>query len=108
MMSYIVAKILKIRPLEIMKTWSCEELLVTFGVYMNQLANERYSDYKSMSAEQRKGVKEPPPEYTVKFLTFEQLNNLANPKPKTEQEKLNDMKTEMMIEAFMKGGGNIG
>ncbi len=34
-MAYFVAKELHLRPLEILTTWSCEELLVAYGNYAN-------------------------------------------------------------------------
>lgn len=41
-MAYYVAKTLKIRPYTILTEWTCEELLVAYGVYANQQSKEAY------------------------------------------------------------------
>jgi hypothetical protein len=39
-MAYFVAKELHLRPLEVLLTWSCEELLVAYGYYADQKSAE--------------------------------------------------------------------
>jgi len=41
-MAYYVAKTLKMRPYTILTEWTCEELLVAYGVYANQQSKESY------------------------------------------------------------------
>lgn len=96
---------LHIRPAEILNEWGCEELLVTFGYYANSIAGENYDNYKRLSSEQKKGM-EKPPKYSIVFLTFDQLAEIS--RPKTEQEKAEEMKEKALIEAFQKGGGGFG
>lgn len=46
-MAYYVAKALHLRPYTILTEWTCEELLVAYGVYANQQSKESY-DMKSI------------------------------------------------------------
>lgn len=65
MVSY-VAKILHIRPNEILDTWGVPELIVTYGNYANEQARKNYEEWKSLDPKQR--VKYPrPDEYAVLF-----------------------------------------
>lgn len=41
-MAYFVAKVLHLRPWVILTEWTCEELLVAYGVYANQQSKEAY------------------------------------------------------------------
>lgn len=41
-MAYYVAKTLHIRPYTILTEWTCEELMVAYGVYANQQSKESY------------------------------------------------------------------
>lgn len=41
-MAYYVAKVLHIRPYTILTEWTCEELMVAYGVYANQQSKESY------------------------------------------------------------------
>lgn len=41
-MAYYVAKELHLRPYTILTEWTCEELLIAYGVYANQHSKESY------------------------------------------------------------------
>lgn len=105
-MAYTVAKILHIRPLTVLTEWNCEELLVTFGVYMNELMDEKYAEYQTLDSTAKSKVEIKPKEYALRFVTFEQLEQ-AN-KPKSEEQIAFEEQERLQIEAFMKGGGIIG
>lgn len=60
-MAHFVGKKLKIRPSEILDTWSVSELIVAFGKYANELAQQNYSSWEI----NKKG--EPPRKYVVRF-----------------------------------------
>ena len=65
-MAYYVAKILNIRPNEILDTWCVPELIVTYGNYANEQAQRNFEEWKSLDTKQR--MKYPrPPEYAVLF-----------------------------------------
>lgn len=105
-MSYSVAKMLHIRPLTILMDWSCEELLISFGVYMNEIMSERYAEYEALDSKAKSKVKVAPTPYAVQFVTFEQLEMLH--RPKSAEELQSELEERLKIEAFMKGGGKIG
>jgi len=66
-MANYVAKILYIRPSEILDTWGVPELIVTYGHFANEQSQKNFEEWKSLDPKQR--VKYPrPPEYAVKFL----------------------------------------
>ena len=66
-MANYVAKILYIRPSEILDTWGVPELIVTYGHVANEQSQKNFEEWKSLDPKQR--VKYPrPPEYAVKFL----------------------------------------
>lgn len=83
-MAYFVAKELNMRPYEILTGWTCEELLVSYGVYANSHAHERFA---MMSPKERAMHKDengrPAPltwldRWAVLFVTPEQMNELAS------------------------------
>lgn len=51
-MAYFVAKTLHLRPWIVLTEWTCEELLVAYGVYANQQSKESY-DMKSQKEKQK-------------------------------------------------------
>lgn len=75
-MAYSVAKELSLRPFEILTTWSCEELLVAYGVYANAHSKEAY-DMKS-KADRRKEKLSWLDRWSVPFFTQGQLADLEN------------------------------
>ena len=66
-MAMFLAKILHIRPHEILTEWSVPEPIVTYGEYANQKAQQNYAEWKSLDTKQ-KMKQERPPEYVVKFI----------------------------------------
>lgn len=106
-MSYTVAKTLHFRPLEILTQWSCEEVLISFGVYMNELMSAKHSEFESLDSQIKSKIpkSDRPSEYAMKFVTFEQLEALNKPlsDEEIEAEKLEEAK----MLAFMNGGGLI-
>ena len=65
-MAHYVAKVLHIRPNDILDNWCVPELIVAFGEYANEEANRNYEEWKHLSAEARQGY-EKPQQYIVKF-----------------------------------------
>lgn len=65
-MAYYVAKVLKMRPNEILDTWGTAELIVAFGEYANEESIRNYEQWKSLDSEQRAKV-EKPEKYAVYF-----------------------------------------
>lgn len=105
-MAYEVGKQLDLRPMEIMKTWKCEELLVAFGVYMNERMAAKYAEYKALDSKEKAKIKPAPTEYAVKFITFNQLEEMS--KPKSAAEIATAEAEKLQAEAFLKGGATIG
>lgn len=66
-MVHYVAKTLKLDPNEIFDTWSVPQLIITWGVYMNQESERIHHEIKSMNAHSKKKQKVPPL-YAVKFI----------------------------------------
>lgn len=65
-MAYYVAKILHMRPNDILDGWSAPELVVTFGEYVNEEAYKSYQEWKALDPKTRATVKMPP-KYIVYF-----------------------------------------
>ena len=63
-MANYVAKILHIRPNEILDTWGVPELIVAYGQYANEVSRENYEEWRHMDAKSRG---EKPEKYIVKF-----------------------------------------
>ena len=104
-MAYVVAEQLHMRPYTVLTTWGCEELLVSFGVYMNERMAESYNDFQQLDSKQKSQVKNKPTEYALRFVTFEQIDELAKPKSEDQQQEEREM--ELKMEALLKGGGRI-
>lgn len=65
-MAYYVAKVLHMRPLDILNNWTSPELIVAYGHYANQVTSENYENWKNLDTKTRS--KHPKPsEYAVKF-----------------------------------------
>lgn len=105
-MAYIVAKDLNLRPLSILKDWTCSELLVAFGVYANDKMRTQYAEYQQLSSESKAKVKVKPTMYAVKFYSYAQFVEYYTPKSEDEnkQENIIDPMIEKM---FAQGGGII-
>lgn len=86
-MAYFVAKELGMRPIEILNDWSCEELLVAFGVYGNQMSAKAYE--MTPKQERRKKQMTELDRYVMPFFTETDLAKLyAEPVRKTEPDDM--------------------
>lgn len=66
-MAHFVGKELNIRPAEIMKTWSVPELIVAYGEYANEIAQQNLAEWKAMG-----DYKTPRPNgYQVMFISID-------------------------------------
>ncbi len=67
-MAHFVGKILSIRPNEILDNWGVPELIVAYGQYANEIADENFRSWDSMHGS-GKDVKTPPrpPRYVVRL-----------------------------------------
>lgn len=71
-MAHFVAKILHIRPNDIMDTWGVPELIVAYGQYANEAADESYQTWKA--SHRPKGYEPPEPKrYVVRFIGMKEL-----------------------------------
>lgn len=104
-MGYSVAKTLHLRPYEVLTTWSACELLIAFGVYMNERNAEKYAEYQSLDPKTKASIKDKPKEYAIKFVTFEQFGELmATQTEEFKQQTQAEVDEERLrVEEFMKG-----
>lgn len=104
-MTYTVAKTLHIRPREILFNWTCEELLVAFGVYVNDIMAQKYAEFESLDSTTKSKIKKSdrPQEYAIRFITFDQWEELT--RPKSDQELQAEREEEMRMKAFLEGAG---
>lgn len=63
------------RPLEILKTWSPAELIVAFGEYMNQDAEEQYKMWESHNTN-KNSTPPKPKRVIIPFLTFDEAGTV--------------------------------
>lgn len=66
-MAHYVAKVLHIRPKEILDEWNVPELIVTYGSYANEQAQKNFAEWDAMDTKQKLKV-ERPSQYAVKFI----------------------------------------
>ena len=52
-MAHYVGKTLHIRPMDILTKWGVPELIVAFGEYANEVANESYQMWKRQDPKNR-------------------------------------------------------
>ena len=71
-MAHYVGKTLHIRPNEILDTWGIPELIVTFGEYANEVANEGYQIWKRQDPKHRG---EKPRKRVVYFMGLDELED---------------------------------
>ena len=69
-MAHFVAKILHIRPNEILDEWCVPELIVSYGIYANEISKSNFEQWKQLDFKSRNG-QERPEEYAVKFLGYD-------------------------------------
>lgn len=72
-MAHFVGKILKIRPGEILDTWTVPELIVAYGEYANEIADKNYKEWKAIPPEHRGSDR--PPRYIVQFIGVKDMND---------------------------------
>lgn len=71
-MAHFVGKILHIRPNEILDAWGVPELIVAYGQYANEIADENYKQWKAVHTPS-KGTPPPPPKYAVRFIGLKEM-----------------------------------
>lgn len=73
-MAHFVGKQLHIRPNDILDSWGVPELIVAYGQYANEIADENYKAWKS--AHRPKGEEPPEPRrYIVRFLGVREMED---------------------------------
>lgn len=73
-MAHFVGKTLHMRPNDIMDGWGVPELIVAYGQYANEIADENYHSWKA--AHRPKGEEAPPPRrYVVRFIGVKELED---------------------------------
>lgn len=65
-MAHYVAKILHIRPNDILDNWGAPELIVAFGEYANEQSKQNYEEWKNLDSKTRARITKPN-EYVVYF-----------------------------------------
>lgn len=73
MMAHTVGEILHIRPNEILDTWGVPELIVAYGQYMNEKANEAYQGWVARHRDKNDDPR--PPRYVVRFIGVDELED---------------------------------
>lgn len=73
-MAYRVAKVLHIRPNEILSTWCAPELIVAYGQFENERTYKNYKEWESLDKKMKKSV-ERPQQWAVKFVTTDDFYN---------------------------------
>ncbi|OUP61678.1 hypothetical protein B5F14_01610 [Faecalitalea cylindroides] len=71
-MAHYVAKILKIRPNDILDRWGVSELLVAYGIYRNEAQEKAYSEIESYNRTAKKKIPRVN-RYAVKFYSRKEL-----------------------------------
>lgn len=75
--------------MEILTTWTCEELLVAYGIYANQNSSSYY-DMLSKKERYTKGMT-PNDRWAMPFVTMDQLSEM-NQQTANDKERLDDAK----------------
>lgn len=73
-MAHYVAKILHMRPNDILDGWGVAELEVAYGTYANEKTEKEFREWKSMSIADRRG-KKAPKRYAVKFHCYDDIED---------------------------------
>lgn len=74
-MAHFVGKQLHIRPNEILDTWGVPELIVAYGQYANEIADENHRSWKA-SRPKPKGLEPPEPRrYAVRFIGRKEMED---------------------------------
>lgn len=95
-MAYFVAKELNLRPIDILTTWTVEELLVAYGVYSNQKSAE-YVESIPKNERAKKGITWLD-RWAVLFITQDQAEELTKDVSEAEVKSKNDLGLEKAAE----------
>lgn len=71
-MAHYVAKILKIRPSDILDHWGVSELIVAYGYYRNEEQLKAYNEVESYNSNNKKKIPRIE-KYAVRFYTKQEL-----------------------------------
>lgn len=71
-MAHYVAKVLKIRPNDILYHWGVSELIVAYGIYANEQQQKNFNEIKEHNKVSNKKIPQIE-EYAVRFRTREDL-----------------------------------
>lgn len=71
-MAHFVGKVLHIRPNDILDEWGVPELIVAYGQYANEIADENYKQWKAITSPS-KGNPLPPAKYVVRFIGMKEM-----------------------------------
>lgn len=71
-MAHYVAKILKLRPNDILDCWGVSELLVAYGIYRNEAQQKAYAEVESYNKTAKKKIPRVN-RYAVKFYSKTEL-----------------------------------
>ena len=75
-MAHFVGKILHIRPNEILDNWGVPELIVAYGQYANEIADENFRSWDSLHGSGKNVTTPPrPPRYVVRFIGLKELQD---------------------------------
>lgn len=75
-MAHFVGKQLHLRPNDILDVWGVPELIVAYGQYANEIADENYQSWKHGRMARQKGWEPPEPRrYIVRFLGVRELED---------------------------------
>lgn len=73
-MAHYVAKLLHMRPSHILDDWGIPELLVAYGQYANEAAEESFQGW--LMRHTKNPPDERPPRYVVQFIGVDELEAL--------------------------------
>lgn len=96
-MAYFVAKVLHLRPMEILTKWSCEELLVSYGFY----ADQKSAEYVEMTPKKewaKKGITWLD-RWAVLFITQDQAEELTRDEDEAQKNLERSLKDGDSLEA---------
>lgn len=75
-MAHYVAKKLHLRPNHILDDWGIPELLVAYGQYANEAADENYQGWVARNTKNYQDKK--PPRYVVQFIGVNEMEELED------------------------------
>jgi len=72
-MAHNVAKILKIRPNDIIDHWGVAELIVAYGQYANEESYKNFLEIEEHNKHAKKKIPKPDP-YAVRFIGYDDID----------------------------------